>query len=160
MKNFFKAIYIKLFTIVGLSSFTVVKDLGNMKYKSSYRVTGYYFIYTFSDGDRKLIPCPWLFANGIGGYGVCGAYVPFSEVHSINFSFKRWFFFKHYYGWEIKRLYSKENLRTLRMFYFRKQGVNRQVLQDELFDRMFEKMRKDALKKRKNGKSTNREHSL
>ena len=86
LKQWIKTRIIKLFTIVGLSSFQTID--------SSYRVTGYYYIYKPVDGDRRLIPCPKLFANTIGGYGVCGNYIPFHEVTGLGFSFKRWFFFK------------------------------------------------------------------
>jgi len=143
MKNFLKTLYIKLFTIVGLSSFTRERN-GSISY---YRVTGYYYIYTYSDGERLLIPCPWIFANAIGGYGVCGAYIPFTEVHSIGFSFKRWFFCKQYYTNGIKRIYTKENLLTLREFYFKQQGRNKIAIQDELFDKVFAKMRNKSRKK-------------
>lgn len=88
MKNWLKTRWIKLITIVGFTDFTT-KD-------GSWRVSGYYFQYKTIDGDRRLIPCPKLLANTIGGSGVCGWYIYFHEVDSIQFRFKkcRWWFFK------------------------------------------------------------------
>src|SRR5690606_19234687 len=57
------------------STFSVKGDTAH-----SYRFTGFYFIYEFSDGDRKLIECEKEDANGIGGVGVCGAYHKFEDV--------------------------------------------------------------------------------
>jgi hypothetical protein len=87
MRNWIKTRFIKLITFIGLSSFQT-KD------GSSYRVTGYYYCYNFRGGNRKFVRCHKLFANMIGGYGVCGCYKPFHEVSSVRFSFRRWFFFK------------------------------------------------------------------
>ncbi len=47
---------------------------------SSYRFTGYYYIYEFVDGNRKLLPCSKEDANAIGGVGACGMYLKFDEV--------------------------------------------------------------------------------
>lgn len=92
MKNWIKTRIIKLFTLIGFSSFQI-KDKNSYGGVRSYRVTGYYYCYTFADGDRKFVRCPKLFANMIGGYGVCGCYIPFHKVDSIGFSFRRKFFF-------------------------------------------------------------------
>jgi hypothetical protein len=47
---------------------------------SSYRFTGYYYIYEFADGNRKLLPCNKEDANAIGGVGVCGCYIKFEDA--------------------------------------------------------------------------------
>lgn len=93
MKNWIKTRIIKLLTLIGLSSFQV-KDKYSIGGVRSYRVTGYYYCYTFADGNRKFVRCPKLFANMIGGYGVAGCYIPFHDVDGLKFSFKRWFFFR------------------------------------------------------------------
>ena len=87
MKNWIKKRLIKLFTCIGLSSFQT-KD------GRSYRVTGYYFCYNFSDGDRRFVRCHKVFANTIGGSGVAGVQISFKDVSSIKFSLKRWHFFR------------------------------------------------------------------
>ena len=93
MKNWIKTRIIKLITLIGLSSFQV-KDKHSIGGVRSYRVTGYYYCYTFADGGRKFVRCPKFFANMIGGYGVAGCYIPFHEVDGLGFSFKRWYFFR------------------------------------------------------------------
>jgi len=103
MKNWIKTRIIKLITLIGLSSFQV-KDKHSIGGVRSYRVTGYYYCYTFADGNRKFVRCPKFFANMIGGYGVAGCYIPFHEVDGLGFSFKRWHFFREALRTNRKRI--------------------------------------------------------
>ncbi len=134
MKNWLKKRIIKLLTFIGLSSFTT-KD-GN-----SYRVTGYYYCYNFKDGQRKFVRCHKLFANMIGGYGVCGCYIPFEEVRSIGFSFRRWFFFKE--SIRQRRYYIKKDLEAFRFMRSMPKGLTEKEYDDIAWEKTWEKMKKD-----------------
>ena len=61
-----------------------------------YRVTGFYWVYTTSDGHRIYIHVPKRLANHVGGYGVCGVIVPFDKITLTKIKLrKRWFFRKN-----------------------------------------------------------------
>lgn len=102
-KKYIFVIFLKYFTIPGFMSFKLNDG-------SSYRITGYYYRYYYNNGkSTDPYPCSRFKSNCIGGYGVCGAYVPFSEVKSIKFTFNkaRLFFFKEYLN-QSKKQYLKE----------------------------------------------------
>lgn len=91
MKSIFKIIAIKLFTIVGIASIYDGKHW--------YRVTGFYYRYRYQNGSfRYPKPCHRIFANAIGGYGICGWYPLIQDVVSFRLSFRRprFFFFKEH----------------------------------------------------------------
>ncbi len=127
--KFLKGTWIKLIALKHFSSFTI-KD------GSSFRVTSFYYIYTFANGERKFIPVPWIFANSIGGYGVCGWYIPFREVKSIRYKFNkaRWFFYKNEH--------ERNELSTLWMYLFEKQGKPRDYFFDKAMKKAFREIRK------------------
>lgn len=125
--------FLKWFTVPGFMSFTT-KD-GN-----SYRITGYYYRYYYDNGKcSDPYPCERSDANCICGYGVCGAYIPFSEVKSIKLKLNkgRFFFFKQYLQ-KSEKEYILENRKKVALLKSFPQNLSKEELDERLLDWVME----------------------
>lgn len=124
------ALWLKLTVIPGWHSFKI-KD------GSRFRVTGFYYIYRSADGERRLIQCPRIFANALGGYGVCGWYTEFENIESIELgNFKiRWHFIRR----DFLRMKWRKEWKRFIFFYRLPQGLT----EDELWDLNFKEIMKN-----------------
>lgn len=99
------AFFNKLLCFRAFSSFEYGSEKSVVKH--DYRVTGFYYVYTTSDGERKIMSVKKRSANHVGGYGVCGVIVPFDKIRLTDFKLKRrWCFFKvkrKYINWMINK---------------------------------------------------------
>ena len=148
-----ETILIKLITIVGFTSF--------YHNKSRFRVEGFYYRYIYKDGktsDPKQ--CHRLFANCIGGYGICGSYPLLSEVRlkDLRFSINsaRWFFFRQHWSglwYDLIRPNIYHNTFTDWKYSFRTSRYPKRMTQDEyneyILNRAVDSALKSLRKKRK-----------
>lgn len=114
--------------------------------KHDYRVTGFYWVYTPIDSrERVIIHVPKRLATHVGGYGICGVIVPFSEIHLTEFKFrKRWFFRtndKRHINWLIK-----EDKRKYAMYKSIPKGLSSQELSDITLEMVIESAMKNFKK--------------
>ena len=103
---------------------------------SSYRITGYYYRYYYNDGKSSdPYPCKRSDANCIGGYGVCGAYIPFSEVTSIKLKLNkaRVFFFKQYLR-KSENEYILEYRKKVELLKSFPQNLSKEELEERLLE--------------------------
>lgn len=110
--------------------------------KHNYRVTGFYWVYTLIDSNERIfVHVPKRLATHVGGYGICGVIVPFSEIKLTGFKIaKRWFFRKNdkrHLNWLIKR-----DKRKLALYKSIPQGLTSK----EMFDLTLEMAVNSALK--------------
>jgi hypothetical protein len=85
------AFFNKLFCFLAFSDFEYGSE--NSVVKHGYRVSGFYWVYTPTDGERVFVHVPKRLATHVGGSGVCGVIVPFDKIKLTGFKIrKRWFF--------------------------------------------------------------------
>jgi hypothetical protein len=123
-----KEFILKWFTIPGIMSFT---NKG-----SSYRITGYYYRYYYKDGScTDPYPCNRKDANCIGGYGVCGCYIPFNDVEKITARFKkvRFFFLLQYLSCQ-EREYMIEYKKKVTLLKSFPEKLSREDMHDRLIN--------------------------
>lgn len=102
-----------------------------------FRTSNFYFIYTYSNGDRELIICNREDANGIGGSGVCGWIDLFEDVNFVseecNFSESR------IADWETSRNKRIEEASyKLNIFKSLEQGLDKSVVDDIVLEIILE----------------------
>jgi hypothetical protein len=55
------------------------------RYKdSNFRLSGFYFIYRLSDGEKLFAHCEPQDANGVGGSGICGVITELSQIEILD----------------------------------------------------------------------------
>ena len=128
-----KAFFNKLFCFRAYSSFEYGSK--NSVVKHSYRVTGFIYVYTTSDGERKFVNVRKRNANHVNGYGVCGVIVPFDQIKLSGFSIKRRRHFRKvnrkHINWLIKK--DRDNYKFYKSL---PKGLSNNELEDIILDKI------------------------
>ena len=132
-----KFFLIKLFTFRAFTSFEWGSEKSVVKH--SYRVTGFYYVYTTSEGDNIYINVPKWKATHVGGDGVASIIVPFNEIQLTKFKIrKRWFLYKIYRN-ERKWLIKKDR-EKYKLYKSLPKGLSNKELQDMAINKIINGM--------------------
>jgi hypothetical protein len=130
----------KLLCFRAFSSFEYGSEKSVVKH--GYRVTGFYWVYTTTDGQNIYINVHKRLATHVSGYGICGVIVPFDKIKLTKIKIaKRWFFRtsdRTYINWLIK-----QDKRKYEMYKLIPKGLNSKQLSHIVIDMAVESAMKN-----------------